>query len=98
MTALGKEIVFIAAMSHGLPDQLFASPIAFCRVDDVQAIIEGLLEQSAHMLNRRLADLVTSEAQHAYLHIGIAEEAPLHFSFMPLWLHSDSSETLPANA
>src|SRR6185436_20624639 len=86
--ALGEEVVVGPARADRAPDQLLAIVVAFRRVDHVEAGVERRAQQAldrppAHAL---VADLRAPEAEHAHVHVRLAEPPALHANLPPRWL------------
>jgi len=80
MAALGKEVVFLASRRYGLPDEILAVYVAFCRVDDIEPGVESGVENLVDRGHRHalVADLGSAEAEGAHLHVRLAESPLFH--------------------
>ena len=85
MSALGEQVVILASTSRRLPDQLLAVEVALRSVDHVEPGVERVVEQAGDHVGRRplVTDLRAAKAEHADLHVGLAEPSRFHESPPP---------------
>ena len=60
VTAFGEEVELLPPRRQGLADQLFALKVAFGRVDDVEAGVEGIAQQACHGVDRAFSKPISA--------------------------------------
>src|SRR5436305_7879512 len=82
MTALGEEVVLLAAVANGSSNQFFTLPVAFGSINDVEPSIQSFSKQAADFFDAGsaclAAHLITAKAEPAHLHVGLAKGTCFH--------------------
>ena len=83
--ALGEEVVVGPARADRASDQLLTVLVAFRRVDHVEPGVERRAQQALDgpPASALVADLRAPEAEHAHVHVRLAEPPALHANLPP---------------